>query len=181
MKRTSLLICLALACILSLSGCQTTGSGAAGQGAAPAASAAKAAPKDPLADLASKMFLLPDGRDMSFAVVRVTTLGVSEKTVRDAARTLTFGDFRTFLNDHAGAHRVVYLGVGRFRVDVLRYNFGEEFFEQATYTLHLTRFVTEGKTIDGLILDNVTLDGRDFSTFASFKTYEYLLTRKVGL
>lgn len=171
--------CLILAAALSLAACQGAGTGAKTQETAAQAAGPEA--KDPMADLATRMFLLPDGRDMKFAVIRVGTLGVDEKAVRDAAQKLTFGDFRTYLNEYAGAHRVVYLGTGRFRVDVLRFNFGEEFFEEAVFVLHVTRFVSAGKTIDGMILDKVTLDGKDFTQFASFKTYEYLLTRKVGL
>jgi len=173
------LLALLLVTGLALAGCQTTGAGA--QKAAPAASATPAAQADPMADLDRRMFLLPDGRDMSYIVVRVTRLGVSGDSVRKAAQSLTMADFRAWLNETAQAHRVSYLGSGRFQVDALDFTLGSERFSEASFLLHLTRFVSAGQTIDGIILDQTTLAGRDLTTYASLKTYELLLERKAGL
>jgi hypothetical protein len=175
---------LLLAAGLALSGCQTTGSGtgaAKAPAAAPAAPAAPGAQADPVAELGQRMFLLPDGRDMSYIVLRVTRLGVSEAAVRKAAQELAFADFRSWLNETAQAHRVSYLGSGRFQVDALNFVLGHESFAQAGFMFHLTRFSSAGRTIDGIILDQVVLDGRDLTAYAGMKVYELLLERKAGI
>lgn len=173
------LLALLLVAGLALAGCQTTGAGA--QKAAPAASSAPAVQADPMADLDKRMFLLPDGRDMSYIVVRVTRLGVSETAVRKAAQDLTLADFRAWLNETARAHRVNYLGSGRFQVEALDFTLGSERFAEASFLMHLTRFVSAGRTIDGIILDQTVLDGRDLTSYAGLKAYELLLERKAGL
>lgn len=177
-----LLLVMALAVCSVMAGCKTAGTAApkAAESAAPAA-AAPAPAADPMIDLGKRMFLLPDGRDMSFIVVRVTRLGVSEDSVRNAAQSLVFDDFRAYLGEVAQAHRVIYLGNGRFRVDALQYALNSESFNEASFVLHLTRFTSEGHTIDGIILDEVLLNGQDFTGYAGLRVYERLLERKAGL
>lgn len=181
MKRFQFLfpmVFLVLVAGIVLSGCKTTGTSSSGKSAT--ATQAKAQ-TDPMADLEGRMFLLPDGRDMSYAVSRVTRLGVDVNSVREAAQHLRFADFRSYLNEVAGAHRVVYVGGGKLRVEVLQYTLGEEYFEDAVFFMHLTKFKTEGTTISGVILDKTLLAGRDFTVFAGLKVYERLLEIKSGL
>jgi hypothetical protein len=171
-----------LAVGLALFGCKTTGTGAAqAPAAAPTGAPAPATQADPMADLERRMFLLPDGRDMSFVIVRAVGQGANESAAREAAQELTFADFRSWLNDSAQAHRVSYLGGGRIQVDALHLHMDGVEFMETNFVFHLTNFATAGKTIEGVILDRLVLDGRDLTRNAGLKAYELLLQRKIGL
>lgn len=178
MKRLAPVLLSALVLLLVLGGCQTGGTSTTKESAAPAK---KLTAQELEQSLGEKMFLLKDGRDMRFASTRVAGLGVSDKAVREGARNLDFSDFRAYLDFAAKAHRVRYIGEGRFKVDVLDYILGRENFAQAEFLVKAARFKTEGVMVDGVILERVLLEGRDFTTYVGVKVYELMLTTKVGL
>lgn len=173
MRRTlvnSLVAALAICLAASLAACQSAGTKKSTT-AKPVASKKI----DPMKDLAERLFILKQGRDMHLVVLRLNRQGIPMEHLREEAQKLTMADFENWMARHCEAKRLVYLGGGRFRMDVLSFTLEPEQFEQAQMTLQLKAFDLDGKRIEGIILEKVLLDGRDFTALASLKIYEGMM------
>lgn len=170
MRVNCLVAVLALCLAASLAACQSAGTRKS--------TTAKPVPSkkiDPMKDLAERLFILKEGRDMHLVVLRLNRQGIPMEHLREEAQNITMASFESWMARHCEAKRLVYLGGGRFRMDVLSFILEPEQFEQAQMTLQLKAFELNGKRIEGIILEKVLLDGREFTALASLKIYEGML------
>jgi len=167
----ALILSLALCC--GLAACQSSGATKAKAPAQEKPAPAKAT--DPMKDLAARMFLLKDGRDMHLVTIRMAADGMDAQQVQEIARNLTMKDFESWLAATSGAKRLVYVGSGLFRMDVLDFTMGAEQFQQAQMFLKLKSFEVDGKRINAVILEQVMLEGRDFTPLASLRIYRGMI------
>ncbi|MBU1001129.1 MAG: hypothetical protein KKE73_01255 [Proteobacteria bacterium] len=126
-------------------------------------------------NLANRMFVLKDGRDMRLIVIRMSKQGESKEQLQANARDMTMADFESYVEKNSAAKRLVYVGSGAFRLDALDFVLDSEQFSQGQLFLKLKTFEVAGHSIDSVILEKVILDGRDFSSLASMKIYRGVL------
>ncbi|BBD08108.1 hypothetical protein [Desulfovibrio ferrophilus] len=174
--RNTVLFCLtallALSMAAGLISCKTAGSKPA-KSTMEQASPQKAT--DPMQDLSKRMFILDDGRDMRLVIIRMGNQGMSAEQLQAYARRMTLADFEKYVEQKSEAKRLVYIGAGQFRLDAMSFDLGSERFKNAQMFMKLKNFEIEGHKIDGIILDRVILDGRDFTDLASLKIYRGVL------